>query len=164
MGGLPAGRTPLMAAAWSRSREVVELLMGKDGVDVDKADSAGHTALLYVLLGGDEEIVDKIAGKTKTKVGLEDTYHMIARKKVKMTEALGVFVRQTADTPATAESGLRQATWFGATTFLQVLVEAIPMETIGEEIGKELMENAVMADSPETVEMVKRIFPNVPEG
>ena len=67
------------------------------------------------------------------------------------------------DTPATAESGLRQATWFGATTFLQVLVEAIPMETIGEEIGKELMENAVMADSPETVEMVKRIFPNVPE-
>ena len=84
-----------MHAAFNSSREVVELLMGEDGVDVDKADSDGHTALWYALLGGDEDIVDKLAGKTKTKVGLEDTYKEIAQNKVKMTEALAVFVRQT---------------------------------------------------------------------
>ena len=83
---MAAGRTPLMAAAWSSSREVVELLMGEGGVDVEKADSDGHTALWYALLGGDEDFVDKLAGKTKTKVGLEDTYKEIAQNKVKMTK------------------------------------------------------------------------------
>ena len=93
-GGLPAGVTALMTAAKNCNKEVVDMLLDK-GADVDKAATDDGTALSDALQGGDQEIIAMVASRTRTVVGLERIYDMIARKKVEMSEPLEQFIRRT---------------------------------------------------------------------
>ncbi|XP_048250105.1 ankyrin repeat domain-containing protein 17-like isoform X2 [Haliotis rufescens] len=52
-------RTPMMAAAWSGHREVVELLVSK-GADVSLVDGGGNNSLHYACCGGDAETVKSV--------------------------------------------------------------------------------------------------------
>ena len=65
------------------------------GADADKADNDDDAALFYALQGGDQEIIDMVASRTMTVVGLDDIYRMIAQEQVKMTEPLVQFIRDT---------------------------------------------------------------------
>ena len=51
--------TPLHAACFSGSREIVELLLDK-GAQIDASDIDGYTPLYYALLGGFMEIVSML--------------------------------------------------------------------------------------------------------
>ena len=68
------------------------------GADVDKADSVGNSVLYFALMGGDEEIIEKIAPRMTTLVGWNKICKEISRKKLRITKKLQQLIKQSLDT------------------------------------------------------------------
>jgi hypothetical protein len=95
--GKQAGRTPLMSAAWKRSTDTVDILL-LAGADVDKADSVGNSVLYFALMGGDEEIIEKIAARMTAVVGWNEIFKLISRKKLRISKKLQQLMKQSLET------------------------------------------------------------------
>ena len=94
-GGYPAGLTPLMNAALSRSNEVVDVLL-LAGANTNTVDSNGHTALTYALTSKDMAIIDKLS--VLTTEGREEAFRMIASNRINISEPLLQFIRESLST------------------------------------------------------------------
>ena len=87
--GIPAGRTPLMSAAKSRSNEVVDVLL-LAGANPNAVDSVGWAALNYALQSKDMQVIDKLC--VLTTEGRKVAFQMIAEKRLNISEPLQAFI------------------------------------------------------------------------
>jgi ankyrin repeat protein len=63
------GQTPLLLAAMKGHKEVVEMLLAMDGIDLNPEDPEyGRTPLLWAKVNGHEEIVELLLAKDSVMV------------------------------------------------------------------------------------------------
>ena len=86
-----------MSAAWKMSTDTVDILL-LAGADVDKADSIGDTALYFALMGGDEDIIERIATRMTAVVGWNKIFKEISRRKLRIKKKLQHLIKQSLET------------------------------------------------------------------
>ena len=161
----------MRAAGFGRPATVLLLL--DRGCDVDRRDEDGETALdgAIKLSVGDDEKVFLIGSRTT--VGLGHSLELLAKSKVRMTERLEKMVRGWVEKGGVKKRMLRKfrklmkkkdariekedvlealktSTEYGNSGLVKTLLFAVNPE----EILLELVNTAVMADSPETVQIL----------
>ena len=83
-GGMRPGRTPLMAAALSRSNEAVDVLLRAEA-DTNIVDSVGGTVVLFAMQSTDLAIINKLCGVITNTEDRKEVFELIARKRIAMS-------------------------------------------------------------------------------
>ena len=149
--------TPLMFAAHQGQPATAQLLVER-GCNVDRRSTDGETALEAAIWHsqGDGELVAIIGNRTT--VRLAQSLMLLAASKVVISDKLGPLVRRMAaeDTDALL-GGLRLSAEHGNSKLLKMLMGEDRNNAAARSILDELLDNAVMSDSWETVELLMPI-------